>query len=141
MASLCLLLTGCGPYVLRGKVVQGSTSNIAIVHHDDIRLAGSGLAGAVIELTLDPRSLGRRVMATREVEPDGTFALPIEQFGAGLLEYEFGLVVRCAGHDSALDIFRLPGRGRRVLVSLARGPDRYRPREDPLKETRTFLRD
>lgn len=135
------LLTGCGRYELRGKVIGGSVSAISFVEADDPQLHAPGLDAATIELTLDPRSLGRKVVASGPANPDGSFTIPVDQLGAGWLEYEFGLVVRCPGHDSAVEFFRLPSRGKRVLVTLARGLDRYRPREDPLKDTETFLRD
>jgi hypothetical protein len=136
-----LLLAGCGPYVLRGKVVEGRASSIAFVEVDDPRLESLGLDGAIYELTLDPQSLARKVVATGAVEPDGSFAIPVEEFGAGLLEYEFGLVVRRPRHDSAVEYFRLPARSRRVLVTLAPGADRYRALDDPLRESQPFLRE
>lgn len=90
-------------------------------------------------LILDPDSLGRKILANIVSQPDGTFEIPVNEFGAGLLEYEFELLARSDGFDSAHNRFRWPG-GKRVLVTLKRGPDRYRPEDDPLKEAQPYLR-
>lgn len=139
--GLFALLPGCGEYVLRGKVIDGPSSRIEFVEPSDPRFGSAGLSDATVELTVDPQSLGRKVLASEPVGPEGVFLIPVKEFGAGLLEYEFELVIQRPGYSSVVEQFRLPGRGKRVLVTLARGTDRYRPREDPLGDTRSFLKD
>ena len=132
-------LGGCGHYVLQGKVLSGPTPGVSVVDADDERLQARGLDRATYELTLDPRSLNRKVLARGIVAPDGSFSIPIREPGAGILEYDFELLVRHEGHGSAVWGFRLPPRGKALFVTLAPGPDRYQPREDPYREAETYM--
>ena len=136
LATVCL--AGCGGNTLRGRVVEGPASSIAFASENDARFLGSGVGMTRITLTLDPDSLGRKLLANIVTQPDGTFEIPVREFGAGLLEYKFELLARSDGYDSAQDRFKWPG-NKRVLVTLKRGHDRYRPEEDPLKEARPYL--
>ena len=138
LASAALWLTACGTYELRGKVIEGPASRIEFVDASEPRLAAAGLEGATFELSLDPQRPGRKRIATGNVGADGTFSIPVKELGAGFLEYDFGLVFRLPGHDSAVEYFRLPGRHKRLLVTLARGPDRYSPPLDPAGDLQQF---
>lgn len=130
---------GCGPHVLRGRVVQGDVSRVTIVEPDDPMLDSPPIEGATVELTLDPDTLGREVLATRSVGPDGSFAIPIDEFGAGVLEYDFGVLARHRGREPARHVFRLPSRDQRLLVILGRGTDRPLQPGDPLEGAEPFL--
>lgn len=132
----CLTLAGCGGYTLRGHVIEGMHSSVSIVDADDLRLQSPGLDGATIDLMLDPDSLGRRSLGTAHSAMDGSFSLPIDEFGAGVLEHEVRLVGRAAKHQSAVKHFILPSRGKRVLIVLAPGRDTYRAPEDTLRDAR-----
>jgi hypothetical protein len=140
MCGLCAsLMTGCGGgAVLRGKVVSGPQSMVMVVTEDDPRLAGPGLDGVTIKLTLDPRSLGRKPLGAGSTYGDGTFAIPINEFGAGLLEYEVGALARAEGHQYAEGYFKLPPPSQRVLIVMAKGHDTYREFEDPRKDLERY---
>lgn len=143
-----LLLTGCSGYQLRGKVVDGPTSMVMVVDEHDPRLNQAGLEGASVEVTVDPRSLGRKRLPAVTSEGDGSFAVPIGEVGAGFLQYDVRVLARLAGRQSAEDEMALPGGDKRLLIILAPGQDTYQPTggaDDFLNETlemsRPYLRE
>ena len=135
------LLAGCEGYALRGKVVDGAASQISVVSPDDARLKSIGVPQATVQVTVDPDRLDRKVLPPQLVADDGSFSVPIRQTGAGVLEYSVMVVVRRGGYDSAAVTMRLPGGGKRLLVTLVRGPDHYKPTDDPLRDSQEFLRE
>jgi len=139
LLTMLALASGCqSGYVLRGKVVAGPRSAVMVVPEDDPRLAGPGIDGATVELTMDPRSLGRKKLASSVAMGDGGFQIPINEFGAGVLEYELGAVVQQEGFQTAEGVFMLPPGGQQLLVILARGHDTYQAPEDPLKDLERY---
>ena len=142
-ASLLIALSvgGCGPYALNGKAVAGNQPGIRFTDPDDASLLAPGIPNATYQLTLDPRSLNRKVIARGAAGYDGALSIPIHEPGAGFLEHEVELVVRHEGYDSAVSRFILPRRGTIVRVTLAPGPDRYRPPDDPLRDAEPYLKD
>jgi hypothetical protein len=133
------LAAGCGQYVLEGKVVEGDASAVQAVPPDDPRLEKPGLGQAQIVLTLDPQSLGRERIASSTVQPDGSFAIPVDVFGAGFLEHEFGARARLDGYNAAYDVFMLPGGNQKLLITLAPGRDTYDEPDEALEESKRFL--
>lgn len=133
------LAAGCGQYVLEGKVVEGEASAVQTVTPDDPRLEKPGLGQAQLVLTLDPNSLGRERIASQTVRPDGTFAIPVDVFGAGFLEHKFSARVRLEGYNSAFEVFMLPGGDQKLLVTLAPGRDQYEEPDEALEESKRFL--
>jgi len=113
--------TGCAPYTLRGKVVEGEVSFIAVVDADDPRLDGPGLSGAMLTLQTDPQRLNRKTVGSAVSDADGGFSIPVNEVGAGVLIYDMGLEARKKGYSPAEQFFRLPPAGKRVLVLLAPG--------------------
>ena len=130
---------GCSSYQLRGKVVEGSVSQILIVDQDDPRLDQPGLANATVEVTVDPQTLARKPLPAQTTAGDGSFAVPIDEIGAGTLEYQAGLIIQRRQYQTAHEILAVPSGGKRVLVTLARGADRFVRPEDPLGDSRRFL--
>ncbi|MEX2673507.1 MAG: hypothetical protein WD294_15515 [Phycisphaeraceae bacterium] len=133
-----VLLTGCGSYAFQGRVIHGSNPEIVVVDRDDARLEGSGVPGASVRLTLDPESLGRKILPGQTTRPDGTFSIPVDEFGAGTLEYNAGLLVRKDGHEAAHSNFPLPRSNERVLIVLPRGNDTYSEPDNPLDDLDRF---
>ncbi len=133
---LASLLGACGSYELQGRVVRGPSPLVATVDPDDPRFEGPGVPVASIQLSLDPRSLNRKLLPGGYADADGWFAIPIDEFGAGLLEYDLEVVARKQGLNSAIGIVRLPGSSQRLLIVLGPGPDRYRPPDNPLHDLR-----
>lgn len=132
-----LLVLGCGQYQMRGVVVEGVASMIRVVHEDDPRLLeGYGLPLAVIESTLDADRISRKQLPRGISDVDGTFGVPVDETGAGYLDYYVRVIVRKVGYDTAVQDLRVPGPGERLLITLSRGEDNYTP-EPPnvLEET------
>jgi len=116
---------GCADagYQLRGRVVQGETSFVSVVDADDPRLEGMPVPNASLHLQMDPGNIKRETIARAVSGADGSFAIDVDRFGAGWVEYDVGLFVRKSGFDPAMAPFRLPPESRRVLVVLSPGRD------------------
>ena len=56
--------------------------------------------------------------------------------GAGFLEYEVRAIARLPGYVPAVRLFQLPPAGKRLLIHLGPGRDRYLPdKSDILEQT------
>lgn len=113
----------CESYILRGRVIEGRAAEVVVVESGDSRLETPGIEGAQLTVQVDPRRASRKTIAKRLSTEKGDFAIPIEEFGAGLLEYEMGLTARKPGFQRAEGYFKLPGQGKRVLIVLTPGRD------------------
>ena len=142
-ALLASALAGCSPYTLRGRVITGEASYIAVVSASDPALrGGEGLGGAQVTLSTDPDRINRKEVGSAVSGPDGAFEAPFSEVGGGFLEYDAGVRVSRAGFESAEAFFPLPGRGKRLLVVLAPGRDGpSTDREDPYEIYKRFQRD
>jgi len=138
-----LVLSACGSYTLRGRVIAGEASYIVVVDADDPALEGGvGLGGAHVTLSTDPERINREVVGSAVSGPDGFFETPFDKVGGGLLEYDAGVRVSRAGHQSAEHFFRLPGKSKRLLVVLAPGRDSSTSREeDPYEQYKRYRRE
>ncbi len=132
-AGLCA--TGCESYALRGRVVRGDVSYVAVVNADDPRLDGEGLPGVSLHLQSDPGRLNRKTVGRGVSEATGDIRLPVDLAGAGLLHYDVGLFARRSDHTPATGFFELPSSKKRILIVMAKGVDRE------LGELRENLRD
>ena len=136
LAGLCLVGSACSPYTLRGRVVEGAPASVEVVDPDDPRLSSRPpLPEARLTLTEDPDRLNRRAAGSAVSGPDGRFELRPDAAGAGVLRIRAGLEARRKGHAPASGEFVLPGRGKRVLVTLPVGRDRAPRPGDFLQET------
>ena len=125
LCFVALVLTGCSSYAVRGVVIRGETSYVELVGKNDPRLeAGQPVSGATIAGIIDPQSLKSTRLKPVATDALGAFKIPVDNFGAGWLEYELGLIVRSSNFTPAEGHVDLPGGGRRVLVVLAPGTDR-----------------
>lgn len=123
-AAACATLTACGPHRMYGRVVEGDSSYITVVDEDDHRFeSDQGMSGVLLKLQIDPGRINRRVIAEETCADDGTFSLPVDEFGAGILELECGLLARRRGFKSAEGVFPLPGKNKRILIVMAPGRD------------------
>lgn len=134
--TLLGLLAGCETYAIRGKVIDGGTSSITLVNKGDDRLAGDGFGGAEVRAILDPDKLSRKDLGTVIAAQDGTFALPVHEVGAGLLEYKVMVVVRYPHCAPAARLMELPPGDKRLLVSLSAGEDKLDLDYNIVDETR-----
>jgi hypothetical protein len=128
-------LTGCSQYQMQGIVLEGAVSTIRIVDKDDPRLAeGFGIPTASIAVTLDPDRLSRKALQSTLSDVDGTFAVSVDEPGAGYLEYPARIVVQRAGYNTATLDLLIPGPDQRLLVTLVSGEDKYKPQPPDLME-------
>lgn len=139
LVPLLIVLGGCGPYVLEGRVVRGDFGAIDIVDPDDVRLSDPGLGGVSVEAIKDPMSLGRKTIATATSQGDGSIRLVISDFGAGFLEDDWELRATRQGEEFAASIMRLPYdvSSRRLLVLIR--PDAGRKRNSLATEAEKQL--
>lgn len=135
-------LTACGPHTISGRVIEGDDSYITIVNRDDVRLESDrGVPDVLLKLRLDPGRINRRLIAEGVSEGDGSFTLPVDEFGAGVIELEGGLLARRRGFRSAEGVFPLPSQSQRVLVVLAPGrdaPGQFDEEPTPAEQIRRF---
>jgi len=118
--SLCS--TAC-TYKLHGRVIQGDTSYIAVVDKSDPRLNEHGIEGVRLHVQLDPGKLNRKTVCREVSSTDGAFTLPVDEIGAGFLEYDVGVFARRSGFSPAEGSFRLPPGNKRVIIVMTRGED------------------
>ena len=136
MVGAVLLGAGCASYKLRGKAIEGTTPGVFVVEKSDERLQQGGVPGAVVSLTVDPGRLNAEHAGSDISDIEGDFAVPVDQFGAGVLEYQVRLDARLEDHRSVNKQMKLPGSDKRVLIVLAPGNDSTRPKpEGFLEET------
>ena len=135
IAALALLLplvmTGCESYSMRGHVIRGDVSYVEIVEADDTRLEGRGLGGVRVGAHLDPGRLNRKFLGSTVTGADGSFELPVDEIGAGFLEYDISVVAYKKGYMGAEQFFRMPPASKRLLVILAPGDDTSPPSFSP----------
>lgn len=135
LGAACAFATGCSSYALKGRVIKGDASYVAVVDSADPRLEDEGLAGVSLTLIMDPTRLNRKTIAQGVSETDGNFSLPVDEFGAGMLELDTELTARKKNAEPAQGFFRLPKSSMRVLVSLGPGADRdLNPEREDLHE-------
>ncbi|TVQ31238.1 MAG: hypothetical protein EA376_10225 [Phycisphaeraceae bacterium] len=139
LSCALLYLTGCG-YTMRGKVVEGDVTYVAIVDTDDPRLEGRGVGGVNIMLETDPDRINREQVGRTVSQQDGSFSMDIDAFGAGLLQYDVGITAHRRGFETAQNIFRLPSSGRRILIMISpgAGDESWRRQESPFEQYERF---
>lgn len=141
VASCLLIATGCSPYKLQGRVFQGEASWVTVTDQATLDAEqGNPISGALVELVLDPGRLNRKPLGTARTGPNGEFSIEVDEFGAGWMEHDVGLLVSRDGYITADGFFRLPDAKRRVLVTLQRGRDDRRSFEDGHYDYREDLR-
>ena len=144
VAAAWLGLSGCGgPYVLRGRVVDGGFSSVVFVDGEDRQLgeAGTGIPSARIAVFRDPRRLNRSLVATGPSDPEGSFAIPLSVFGAGWMDEIWLIQVTCPDFETVESMVRLPtsGADARALIVLRPGVSIVPPvREDYREQAERF---
>lgn len=82
---------------VEGRVIKSDFPGIQFIHeaggNPDL-IEGFGIGGARIEVVRDPRSLGRKVVASAMSGADGSFVLTVDAFGAGWMDEEW--LFRCS---------------------------------------------
>jgi hypothetical protein len=135
------LLAGCGGYALRGKVIQSGTSAVTIIDRHDDRLDQRGVGDVQIRVYRDPGRLSQELVASGVSRPDGTFEIPIREFGAGWMDEQWMIRTHRHGYSNAETVLRLPGNTNRrpVLIMLREGDAApLREREDLMQEMERY---
>lgn len=128
------LLAGCSSYTLSGRVVQGDVGYATFLDAGDPQFeGGTGIGGVTVRVWTDPEKLNRKVVGTGVSNPDGSFSLEIDEFGAGFLDYDISVEAMRPGFAPVEGYFKLPGKGRRVLIMMTPGRD-SRPSRDSLMD-------
>ena len=123
LVTFAFLLVGCESYSLRGHVIRGEISYIEIVDADDERLESPGLTATRVGVHLDPGRLNRKFLGSTVSDANGDFSLPIDEVGAGFLEYDISVVAYRDGYFGAEQFFVMPSSNKRVLIILGPGND------------------
>jgi len=135
MAAVAVTVTAGCSYVIEGKVVTGGHAVVVLVEPHNTNLDQPGLSGAMVELTLDPGTISPRALGTQVTDASGRFRLPIDATGAGLLEYEVGILCRHRGYRTIYQTMSLPPKNRRLLIVMAAGASGRTESEDLISET------
>jgi len=140
-ATVLVAALGCQPYELAGVVVaaRGEPGGVRVVKQDDERLNSPGLAETTVILTLDPDSLRPIRLGSVTTDEQGRFRMPVDETGAGFLEYDLGVYARKKGFAPTWQQLPLPARGRRLVVLMQPGVDRELIAPDPIRETIEML--
>lgn len=116
-----LAAAGCGGPMIEGKVVLGSMSGAELVAEGDGALSQAGLGGASILVIRDPGRPSATTVARSSSRADGSFRIPINEFGAGWMSEEWQIVASKSGDATSEYRGPLPRSGDRLLFMLAPG--------------------
>ncbi len=142
LVSTAAGVSGCGSYVLHGKVIAGPISHMAFVGADDNRLGEVGMSEVQVTLRRDPGRLSTHIAASAITDLDGNFSLAVDELGAGWMEEAWLLVARKPGLQNATWQQRLSMKHPKMqlLVTMTPGysePDRH---EDLMDQYEQFRR-
>lgn len=101
-------MTGCGGYTMRGKVIEGFTPGIYTIDASDSRLNSRGVSEVRIVVYRDPGRLSQELVASGVSGPDGSFAIPLDAFGAGWMEETWMIQTSRRGYRNVETIMKLP---------------------------------
>ncbi len=116
-----MVVGGCSGYELKGRVIRGDVSWAGVVGEDDPRLAERGLPGVQIALVNDPMKINRERVSGAFSDGQGDFSLSVAEPGAGWMIYDVGVYASKSRYTDAEGFFRLPGKGKRLLIVLHPG--------------------
>lgn len=128
-------------------MIEGPRATVEVVSPDDPRLTlqEPGLADAEVFVTLDPDQLNRRPIGSGVTNATGNFAIEVDVTGAGVLLHDVEVAAQRPDFLDASGRFVLPGRDRRVLVTMPAGTQKRvdeRPLlERTLEEAQPYLRE
>ncbi len=135
LAVLALVGCGGGGHQIRGVVLEGTSPEVLIVSSNDPRLKNVGIAGAIVDIWVDPDEPRPKQLQPTRTDDSGNFAVASNAPGAGMLEYQLSVLARAAGHQSVEENVPMPGGNKRLLIVLAPGRDKHQSSRDLLGET------
>ncbi len=120
--GLLLFLSGCGGYVLNGRVVRSMSSGesgVRFVALGDSDLDRVGVGGVEVMVTRNPSHRMSAELFTVRTRPDGRFSLSLNAFGAGWMEERWRIESFKEGFENAERVLTLPkSSGERQLLIL-----------------------
>jgi hypothetical protein len=130
LVVLALTLSGCGSYMLQGKVVRGDVSGIQLVYPNDERLQAAAVASVDVRLTRDPTTPNRRMLGHARSDAKGEFTIIMSEFGTGWMQEKWLVQGVAPGFNNAQSMMELPSKNSkwRLLITLAEGVS------DPLQD-------
>lgn len=124
------LLAGCNGYVLQGKVIRGSASEIQLVYSSDERLTQPAVEGAEIRVTRDPESLNRHLVGQARSNAGGEFTIIMSEFGTGWMQEKWLVQGMSNGFANADALMELPSKNSKWRLLITLGPGVAEPFND-----------
>lgn len=117
-----LVAAGCGAHRVEGRVVEGDFDFITVVDGGDSRLAAPGIGSTRITFTRDPGRLNAQQAGSGVSDPEGSFDIEIDAFGAGWMSEEWLVRAVRSRFGFAEGQVRLPKphRGEQLLITIRR---------------------
>jgi hypothetical protein len=94
---------------------------VGVVDPGDPRLSENGLPGVQVALVMDPMKINRERIGGAFSDAAGEFSVSVDQPGAGWMLYDVGVYASKGGYTDAQGFFRLPPKGKRLLIMLHSG--------------------
>jgi hypothetical protein len=110
---LLVLIVGCAPVKVSGKVISGRLSVITAVPLSDPRLSGEGVVGAIVVANQEAR---QGTTLTAVADANGVFSIPLK--GDGALGQPITFKVEADGFLSAQVTMPTPTPNEKLLVVL-----------------------
>ncbi|MHC4108616.1 MAG: hypothetical protein ACYSTY_11070 [Planctomycetota bacterium] len=128
--------SGCGSYILRGKVVRGSMSTMSLVDPVDSRLSELGVRHVQVVIYRDPDRLAIHSAGRALSDANGWFDLEVNEFGAGWMDEEWLVRASRQGFATAELKLRLPPKHdpRPLLIVVAPGVSETPAKPEDLME-------
>jgi len=115
-----LMLGGCSAtHVIKGKVIQGNLSFVAVVDQGDERLKSAGIADVDISARADVGKVAGYLFAQGETDAKGDFSMKFKDQSLFLKPVEIS--ASKIGFQPATGSLSLPPGDRRILIILAPG--------------------
>lgn len=89
LLACSLFAAACGGHRVRGRVVEGDFDFITVVSGSDARLASPGIGSTRITFTRDPGRLNAAQVGSGVSDPEGSFDIELDAFGAGWMSEEW----------------------------------------------------
>ncbi len=140
VATALVVLSGCGSYMLKGRVVRGDFSSVELVYADDARLQQPGVNGVEVRITRDPTTLNRYLAGQARSNPAGDFTLVMNEFGTGWMKEHWLVQGVVGGYQNAEMLMNLPGKGSkwRLLITMTPGSSEPFRDDDLMQELERF---
>ncbi|MGA1393966.1 MAG: hypothetical protein ACO38W_12505 [Phycisphaerales bacterium] len=125
LATLVLsaaFVSACGAHRVKGRVVEGDFDFITVVSGSAARLAAAGIGSTRISFTRDPGRLNSQQVGSGVSDPEGSFDIEIDAFGAGWMSEEWLVRAVRSRFGFAEGMVRLPKphSDERLLITIRR---------------------